>query len=125
MEGWQGLRIKRAQEQGLTVTHVDCTEDSFMFNVQGVSSDYVIEIYEDVDFWPPRCDCEDNIWRPDIRCKHILLCLALMGVEERDLEDCNWVPQQEELYAILANAPDCVGCTLSKNHGTKKPTAHK
>ena len=56
MEGWQGRRMERAQEQDISVTHVDMTDDSFIFHVQGVSGGYMIEIYEDVTLWPPTCD---------------------------------------------------------------------
>ena len=94
-----------------------------MFNVQGVSRDYVIEIHEDSDLWPPRCDCEGNYYRPDLLCKHIVLVLALLGVEDHNLEDCAWEPEQEELYELLGNAPSCVGCTMSENHIINKGTS--
>ena len=83
--------MKRAQEQDISVTHVDMTDDSFIFHVQGVSGEYMIEIYEDVTLWPPTCDCQDYYWRGDILCKHIILCLVLMGVDAGLLEDSDWV----------------------------------
>ena len=124
MDEWQKLRLKRLYEQDIVVTRVDVIENSFVFHVRGVSADYLIEINEDVECWPPRCDCEDSFWRPGILCKHILLCLQSMGVDDDLLGNCEWEPQQDELYDILSNAPDCVGCTLAKNHDIKKHTAH-
>lgn len=124
METWQKLRLDRARQQDISVTQVDCTasgqalgtdDSTFVFSVQGVSGDYLVEVDENVDMWPPWCDCEDNCWRPDILCKHILLVLALIGVDERNLRDCSWEPAtQQELYEYLSNAPDCVGCTISR-----------
>ena len=125
MDEWQALRLKRANEHDIIVRHLDITDDSFIFQVQGVSGDYLIEIEEDVNLWPPRCDCEDSYWRPDMFCKHIILCLLLMGVDENNLQDCCWQPQQDELFDILSNAPDCLGCTLAKNHDIKTHTADK
>ena len=124
MEGWQGRRMKRAQEQDISVTHVDMTHHSFIYHVQGVSGEYMIEIYEDVTLWPPTCDCQDYYWRGDILCKHIILCLVLMGVDAGLLEDSDWEPQQEELYELLCNAPSCVGCTIATNHGVNKGTSY-
>ena len=116
--------MDRAIKQDIVVQHLDITDDSFIFQVQGVSGDYLIEIEEDVNLWPPRCDCEDNYWRPDILCKHIVLCLVLMGVDAGLLEDSDWEPQQEELYELLCNAPSCVGCTIATNHGVNKGTSY-
>jgi hypothetical protein len=118
MDSWQELRLKRAAEQNILVTHIDCTADSFIFSVQGQSDNYEVEVCQDIDLWPPRCNCEDNAWRPDVRCKHILHCLKLMGVEDFCLEDCYWEPEQHELYEYLFNAPDCVGARFS-HHGGK------
>ena len=116
MDSWQQLRLKRAVEQNIYVTHVECAEDdSFVFIVQGVNDVYAVHISQDVDLWPPLCDCEDNCWRPDILCKHILTCLAVMGVEAQFLEDCCWEPSQQELIECLFRAPDCVGCSISKH----------
>ena len=113
MESWQATRLRRAQEQEILVTRVDRTPESFIFDVQGVSGNYEVEIYEDVDFWPPRCSCEDNMWRGgDVLCKHILVCLKLMGVDEASLSDCRWEPTQEEVFDFLCNAPDCVGGSI-------------
>ena len=90
MDEWQALRLKRANEHDIGVTRVDCMDDAFCFSVQGLSDDYIVEIHEDVAYWPPTCNCEDNCWRPEILCKHIILCLSLMGADERDLIDCSW-----------------------------------
>ena len=115
MDGWQAKRLERANEHDLSVTSVYCAEDSFFFSVQGLTDEYLVEFNEDVSLWPPTCNCEDNYWRPDLLCKHIVLCLALMGVHARNLEDPCWEPQQDELYEILSKAPDCWGCTLADN----------
>ena len=114
MEEWQQLRLDRAKEQDIFVARIESTDDSFVFSVQGVSGEYLVEVNQNVELWPPRCDCDDNCWRPDILCKHILLCLALMNVDEQNLQDCFWEPaSQQELYEYLYNAPDCVGCGLA------------
>ena len=76
MESWQELRMKRAHEQSLVVNHLGTSDDSFIFSVQGLSGEYIIEIHEDVNVWPPRCDCDDNYWRPDLLCKHYLSARA-------------------------------------------------
>ena len=123
MEAWQALRLKRATEQYISVTRLDIIEHAFVFHVQGMSDEYLVEISDDVEDWPPQCNCEDQYWRPGLLCKHIILCLALMGADERDLQDCDWKPRQHELWNILSNAPDCVCGTLAKNHGIKKHTA--
>ena len=115
MDGWQAKRLERANEHDLSVTSVHCAEESFFFSVQGLTDEYIVEFNEDVSLWPPTCNCEDNCWRPDVLCKHIILCLLLMGVDGRELMDCGWQPQQDELYEILSNAPDCCGCTLADN----------
>ena len=120
MKGWQGVRLKRAIEQGLLVKHVECSDDSFLFIVQGLSDDYIVEINQHAALWPPTCNCEDNDWRPNILCKHIMLALALMGVEEQKLEDCCWEPEENELRGYLFHAPECVWCTLTPNHGISK-----
>ena len=115
---WQKLRLRRLHEQDIVVTSLDCVDNSFFFHVQGLSGDYMLEIDEDASLWPPRCDCEDKYWRPEICCKHIILCLAIMGVAEHHLEDCYWQPQQDELYDILSKAHDCVGCSLAHDTNT-------
>ena len=112
MDSWQKLRLERAKEQDIYVTRIDCTNDSFVFMVPGVSDEYSVEVNQHVEMWPPRCNCEDSCWRPSTLCKHTLLCLALMGVSGQCLEDCCWEPTQHELYEYLSNAPDCVGCGI-------------
>ena len=124
MDGWQAVRAKRASEHDLSVTSVHCAEDSFCFSVQGVTDEYIVEFNEDVSLWPPRCNCEDNYWRPDLLCKHIVLCLVLMGFDAGLLEDSDWEPQQEELYELLGNAPSCVGCTIAPNHAVNKGASY-
>ena len=68
-----------------------------MFEVEGVTDDYIVEINQQADLWPPTCSCEDNAWRPDVLCKHILFVLQLLGVEEEFISDCVWEPEQAEL----------------------------
>ena len=114
--------MRRAMEQDMVVTRLDIADDSFIFHVEGVSGDYMIEIYEDVGVWPPTCDCPDYFGEA-ISYVNTLLCLALMGVGARLLEDCDWEPEQEELYELLGNAPSCVGCSISQNHITNKGTS--
>ncbi len=125
MDAWQKLRLERAREQDIYVTRVDCIDDSFVFNVRGQSGDYEVEVYQDLELWPPTCNCDDNYWRQDVLCKHTLLCLKLMGVQDSCLEDCFWEPDQHELYEILCNAPECVGCCLAPNQVDYKTTGHR
>ena len=113
MDAWQALRLKRANDHDICITRVDCTDDSICISVQGLSDDYIVEVNADVSLWPPTCNCEGNFWRSEFLCKHIMLCLLLMGVRQRDLKDCGWQPQQDELNAILSNAPECFGVALS------------
>ena len=120
MESWQELRLTRAKAEPIYVTSVECTDDSFVFTVQGVSDEYMVEILEDIAMWPPRCSCLDASWRPGILCKHCILCLRLMGVKESCLEDCYWEPEQHELYEYLCYAPDCVGCSISQQTANGK-----
>ncbi len=112
MEKWQNTRLCRAKKQDIYIYHVHSQEDSFIFVAQGLSDLYTVDVCQDIEMWPPRCDCEDNYWRPDLLCKYIILCLRLMGVEEELLEDCCWEPEQRELYESLCNAPECVGGCL-------------
>ena len=99
---------------------MECTDDSFVFTVQGVSDEYMVEILEDIAMWPPRCSCLDASWRPGVLCKHCILCLRLMGVKESDLEDCYWLPSQQHIYEFLSNAPDCVGGRISQSSDKNK-----
>ena len=122
MDAWQTLRLQRAKEHDIFVTRVDCTDDSFICSVQGLSDEYEVEICQDAELWPPNCTCEDHFWRPDLLCKHILLCFKLMGVEDDLLSDCYWEPDQRDLYEYLCNAPDCVGGSISEHDGKNKST---
>ena len=108
MESWQALRWQRAKEQDLHCVRVEFTDESVIFLVNGITDIYEVEIDQNADLWPPTCTCEDHAWRPDILCKHILLCLKLMGAEDALLSDCDWEPEQHEIYELLYNAPDCV-----------------
>ena len=117
MDTWQKLRLDRARQQDIVVTHVECSDNYLIFCVQGVSDEYLVEVDQDADMWPPRCSCEDNYWRPGVLCKHILLCLKLMGFCDTDLENYCWDgPRQDELYECLCNAPSCVGVSLEPRH---------
>ena len=112
MDTWQKLRLDRATQQDIFVTHVECSDNSVIFCVQGLSDEYLVEVDQDADMWPPCCTCEDNYWRPGVLCKHTLLCLKLMGFSETDLEDYCWEgPRQDELYECL-----CVGASLQPRH---------
>ena len=102
----------RAKKEPIFVSAVEVLDDAFLFVVQGISDEYMIEISESTALWPPTCSCQDNYWRPDVFCKHIVLCLKLLGVADKELEDCDWEPGQAELYQYLANAVDCVGVRL-------------
>lgn len=84
---------------------------SFIFVVQGISDDYQVQIYRQIELWPPICTCEDHYWRGSL-CKHIMLCLKLMGVDDQDLGDTTWGPEQGELIQYLCNAHECVGNCL-------------
>ena len=103
METWQKLRLDRARQQGIVVTHVECSDNSLIFCVQGVSDEYFVEVDQDADMWPPSCTCEDNYWRPGLLCKHTLACLKLMGMDESCLSDCCWAPEQHELHKVLVD----------------------
>ena len=39
MKGWQGVRLRRAIEQGVLVKHVECSDDSVLFILQGFGDD--------------------------------------------------------------------------------------
>jgi len=87
---------------------VEFTDESAIFWVNGITDIYEVEIDQNADLWPPTCTCEDHAWRPDVLCKHILLCLKLLGAEDDMLADSYWEPNQQEIYQLLYNAPDCV-----------------
>ena len=116
---WQKLRLDRAKEQDIFVTHVECAEDSLIFCVQGLSDEYLVEVDHDADMWPPRCTCEDNYWRPDLLCKHTLACLKLMGMDETCLGDCCWLPEQHELHKVLVDFV-CVGADAEMQGDNKQ-----
>ena len=116
MEAWQQTRIQRAKEQNISVSSVECLGESFIFAVQGLSDEYIVDISQQISLWPPTCTCEDHYWRPGVLCKHILLCLKLMGVDEDYLMDITWEPDQEDLYEFLFHAPECVEKCLHIDH---------
>ena len=112
MEHWQAVRAQRSKDHDIHCTRLHYTDDSAVFTVVGTQGDvYRVELAEDLDLWPPTCQCEDYMWRgPDFLCKHILFCLRLMGVEEDALRELFWEPlDQETLLDFLCNAPDVVG----------------
>ena len=104
------MRLARAKTHPITCETSEATQEgTFLFTITGTAGDrYIVEVEEDVELWPPRCSCEDNLWRPDVFCKHIVYCLLRMGVEERVLGEWHFEPSQEELYMILMNASDVV-----------------
>ena len=116
METLQQTRIQRAKEQDISVSSVERLGESFIFAVQGLSDEYIVDISQQISLWPPTCTCEDHYWRPGVLCKHILLCLKLMGVDEDYLMDITWEPDQEDLYEFLFHAPECVEKCLHIDH---------
>ena len=104
------MRLCRAKEQPIACEELECRQDgSFIFTMRGsVGDHYTVEINEHIDLWPPTCDCQDQDFRPDLLCKHIVYCLLLMGVDEAFLKEWYWEPSQAEVYDILMNAPDVV-----------------
>ncbi len=122
MDAWQRLRLERAKEQDLHCVRVEFSEEAAIFWIVGLTDQYEVEIDQNADLWPPTCTCEDHAWRPDLLCKHILLCFKLMGVEDDLLSDSYWEPEQHEIYDFLCNAPDCVGGSISEHDGKNKST---
>ena len=112
---WRKLRLERAEKQDLHCVRVYFSEDSAIFEIDGVTDRYEVEINQNSNLWDvgvsPTCTCEDHMWRSCI-CKHIIFCLKLMGcTDDFLLSDCCWEgPDQVELYELLSNAPGCVGC---------------
>ena len=106
MDEWQAIRLKRAKEQDLQCANFTFTDDSAIFWIVGLTDQYEIEINQDVDLWPPKCTCEDNAWRPDVLCKHILFVLGELGALDDDLANSFWMPPQMELYELLSNIPN-------------------
>ena len=84
MEDWQAVRARRSKEHDIHCTRLRCTDTSAVFTVIGAQGDvYVVEVAEDLDIWPPTCECEDYVWRgPDFLCKHICFVLRLCKVPE-------------------------------------------
>ena len=116
MEHWQALRADRSKFQDIHCERLAYTDTSAVFSVVGTQGDvYEVEMAEDIDLWPPSCNCEDFVWRgPDVLCKHIMYCLRHMGVEEESLRELCWEPaDQEEWLEIFVHAPDAVGATIS------------
>ena len=105
MDAWQKLRLARAKEQGLQCANVAFTDDSAVFWIVGLTGQYEVEINQDVDIWPPTCNCEDHSWRPDVLCKHILFVLRELGAVDQDLADCCWEPRQADIFELLSFAP--------------------
>ena len=111
METWPARRVARAKIQPITCERFEASQDgTFVFEVRGATGEkYDVEIDEHLELWPPRCTCEDNAWRPDLLCKHIVFCLLQMGADERKIREWFWEPEsQEEVYELLMNAPNVV-----------------
>ena len=124
MDEWQRLRLERAKEQDLHCVRVEFSDEAALFWIVGLTDQYEVEIDQNADLWPPSCTCEHHAWLPDILCKHILLCLKLMRVEEDLLSDSLWTPEQTEIYDFLVNAPGCVGARTARHDGTNKSTTN-
>ena len=109
METWPSLRLQRATHEPIACEHIETTEEGcFLFTVRSGTGPqrYIVEIWEDVEEWPPRCTCEDAYWRSDVLCKHQIYCLRMMGVPDSHLTELFWEPSQEEMYDLLMWAPD-------------------
>ena len=102
----QRQRLDRAVHEDISVAGIDALKDSVVFTVVGLTDVYDVEISQYESLWPPTCTCEDYFYRPDLRCKHVTLCLKLCGVREEDLADALWQAAQDDIYDILTNAPD-------------------
>ena len=119
------LRLMRAKEHDMHCASVEFSDDSVIFQIDGVTDRYEVEINQNSNFWEvgvsPSCTCEDYMWRSCI-CKHIAFALKLMGcTDEFLLSDCCLDgPDQALLYEMLSNAPGCVGCRLTENEGNPR-----
>ena len=112
MDEWPALRLRRATRQPIACERIETTEDGcFLFTVRSSTGQqhYIVQIYEDIEEWPPRCTCEDAYWRPEVLCKHQVYCLKMMGVPEDRLSELFWEPSQKEMYDILMCAPEVLG----------------
>ncbi len=75
MEAWPKTRVERAQHQPIACLGLEVTEDGvFIFSIQGCTGEYTVEINENIEMWPPSCNCEDSFWRGELSlmCKHIM-----------------------------------------------------
>ena len=112
MDEWPALRLRRATRQPIACERIETTEDGcFLFTVRSSTGQqhYIVQIYEDIDAWPPSCTCEDAYWRPEVLCKHQVYCLRMMNAPEDRLSELFWEPSQEEMYDILMCAPEVLG----------------
>ena len=112
METWQAMRAKRSRDHDIQCTRLSFSDDSLLFAMLGTQGDkYQVEVAEDLDCWPPRCTCEDYVWRGgDFLCKHICFVLRRLGVDGDELSELFWEPaDQETLLDHLCNAPSVVG----------------
>ena len=107
MDKWPALRLQRSKSGDIYCESVIATDEGWMFSVVGCTDTYLVEF--DEDLWPPRCNCEDNYWRPEVLCKHIIYLLRRMGIDEDRLVDPDFAPTQKEIYDMLTHAPDIVG----------------
>ena len=49
---WQSERVRRAKDQDIFCTEVDCIDDGFVFTIVGTTGEeYLVEIYEDAGLW--------------------------------------------------------------------------
>ncbi len=108
-EALQNIRAQRSRLEHIRCIRVELTKsDSFLFHTIGATGElYFVEIGSSIDLWPPTCTCEDSTWRPELRCKHILLVLRELGLSEYELTELEWEQYDEaERNNLLVNAPD-------------------
>jgi hypothetical protein len=70
-----------------------------MFVVHGRTGIYFVEVDS---FWPPTCNCEDNYWRPEVLCKHIMSVLIGLGVPESRLNNLDFKLDNKEIQRLFA-----------------------
>jgi hypothetical protein len=98
MERWSKLRIQRSKDvQCEDVVHN--TESGYIFVVHGKTDVYFVELDS---AWPPTCNCEDNYWRPEVQCKHIMRVLIGLGVPESRLHNLDKF-SNEEIQRLFAH----------------------
>ena len=101
MERWPKLRIQRSKDISLMKREdVVSTESGYTFIVHGKTDVYFVELDS---AWPPTCNCEDNYWRPEVQCKHIMSVLIGLGVPEARLRNLDFKLSNEEIQRLFAH----------------------